>query len=89
MWILIVAILLLGLKLGGIGPFATLSWWWIFVPLGVLFAWWEVIDPMLGVSQRRAMSRIEKRKTERSERARRNLGMRAPPGDRRDGGGGN
>ena len=38
MWILIVAILLLGLKLGGIGPFATLSWWWIFVPLGVLFA---------------------------------------------------
>lgn len=78
MWILLVAIVLLGLKLGAVGPFATLSWWWIGVPLGLVFVWWEVIDPMFGVSQRRAMGKIETRKAERVTRARRFLGMRAP-----------
>ncbi|WP_297914117.1 TIGR04438 family Trp-rich protein [Thiomonas sp.] len=80
MWILLVAILLLGLKLGAVGPFATLSWWWIAIPLGLAFLWWEIIDPMFGVSQRRAMNKVEERKAERNTRARRNLGLRAPPG---------
>ncbi len=80
MWILLVAILLLGLKLGAVGPFATLSWWWIAIPLGLAFLWWEIIDPMFGVSQRRAMDKVEERKAERNARARRNLGLRAPPG---------
>lgn len=78
MWILLVAILLLALKLGAVGPFATVSWWWIGVPLGVVFLWWEIIDPMFGISQRRAMRKLGQRRTERATRARRNLGMRAP-----------
>ena len=78
MWILLVAILLLGLKLGAVGPFATLSWWWIAIPLGLAFLWWEIIDPMFGVSQRRAMEKVEERKAERNARARRNLGLRSP-----------
>ncbi len=82
MWILILAIVLLALKLGGVGPFGALSWWWIGIPLGAAFLWWEIIDPMFGISQRRAMQQIEQRKGERNARARRNLGMRAP----RDGG---
>ena len=82
MWILLVAILLLGLKLGAVGPFATLSWWWIGIPLGLAFLWWEIIDPMFGVSQRRAMEKVEERKADRNARARRNLGLRAPRGDK-------
>ncbi len=78
MWILLVAIALLGLKLGKVGPFATLSWWWILLPLAAVFLWWEIIDPMFGVSQRREMSKIDERKAERNLRARRRLGLRAP-----------
>ncbi len=78
MWILLVAVVLLGLKLEAVGPFATLSWWWIFIPLGVLFLWWEIIDPMFGVSQRRAMRKLEQRQGERAQRARHRLGLRAP-----------
>lgn len=77
MWVLIVAIVLLGLKLGGVGPFATLSWWWIAVPLGVVFLWWEIIDPMFAVSKKRAMRQMETRKQERNERSRKFLGMRS------------
>jgi small Trp-rich protein len=82
MWILLVAIVLLGLKLGAVGPFATLSWWWIAIPLGLAFLWWEIIDPKFGVSQRRAMAKVEERKAERNARARRNLGLHAPRGDK-------
>ena len=76
MWILIVAVVLLGLKLGAIGPFATLSWWWIGVPLGVVFLWWEIFDPMFAVSKKRAMREMDARKKGRNERARKFLGMR-------------
>lgn len=84
MWILLVAILLLGLKLGEVGPFASVSWWWIGVPLAVVFVWWEIIDPWLGISQKRAIRKVEQRRNERTTRARRNLGLRAPR-DGRDG----
>lgn len=76
MWILIVAIVLLGLKLAAIGPFANLSWWWVGVPLALVFLWWEIIDPMFAVSQKRAQREMDDRRKERNERARRFLGMR-------------
>ncbi len=76
MWVLIVAIVLLGLKLAGIGPFATLSWWWIGVPLAIAFLWWEIVDPMFAISKKRAMREMDARKQERNERSRKFLGMR-------------
>ncbi|MDE1952813.1 MAG: TIGR04438 family Trp-rich protein [Betaproteobacteria bacterium] len=77
MWVLVVAIVLLGLKFAAIGPFATLSWWWIAIPLAVVFVWWEIIDPMFAVSQKRAMREMGERKKERNEKARKALGMRS------------
>ena len=76
MWLLLIALVLLGLKLAALGPFATLSWWWIGIPLGAAFVWWEIIDPMFAVSQRRAVREMEQRRTERAEQLRAKLGMR-------------
>ena len=76
MWLLIVAVVLLGLKLGAIGPFATLSWWWIGVPLGLAFLWWEIIDPWLGLSQKRAVRDMAARRATRVDREREKLGLR-------------
>ncbi len=76
MWLLIVAVVLLGLKLGAIGPFATLSWWWIGVLLGLAFLWWEIIDPWLGLSQKRAVRDMAARRAARVDREREKLGLR-------------
>ena len=76
MWLLIVAVVLLGLKLGALGPFATLSWWWIGVPLALAFLWWEIIDPWLGLSQKRAVREMDERRAARTEREREKLGLR-------------
>ncbi len=75
MWLLIVAIVLLGLKFAAVGPFATLSWWWIAGALGVVFVYWELIDPWLAISQRRAVREMDARRAERVERERARLGM--------------
>ncbi len=76
MWLMIVAVVLLGLKLGGVGPFATLSWWWIGSLLGGAFVWWEIVDPMFAISQRRAMRQMGERRDARVERQRTKLGLR-------------
>ena len=76
MWLLVIAVVLLGLKLGGIGPFAGVSWWWIGLLLGGAFVWWEVVDPMFAVSQRRAMRQMDERRVARAERQRARLGLR-------------
>jgi small Trp-rich protein len=76
MWMLLVAIVLLGLKLAELGPFADLSWWWIALLLGLAFVWWEVIDPMFALSQKRAMKQMDQRREARADRARKSLGMR-------------
>ena len=77
MWLLFVAVVLLGLKLGAIGPFATLSWWWISIPLGLAFLWWEIVDPWLGLSQKRAVREMDERRTARVDREREKLGLRS------------
>ncbi len=75
MWLLIVAIVLLGLKFAALGPFASLSWWWIAGALGVVFIYWELIDPWLAISKKRAVREMELRREERVERGRAHLGL--------------
>lgn len=75
MWLLIVAIVLLGLKFAAVGPFATLSWWWIAGALGLVFIYWELIDPWLDISKRRAVREMDARRAERVERERARLGL--------------
>lgn len=66
--IIIIALLSL-LRYLEIGPFATLSWWWIAGLMGIAFVWFEYIEKMLGLDKRKAHEQLEKMRKERVEKA--------------------
>ncbi len=43
---------LVALKLLQVGPFAELSWWWVFAPLGVALLWFEGLEKLFGFDRR-------------------------------------
>ncbi|HYF60229.1 MAG TPA: TIGR04438 family Trp-rich protein [Burkholderiaceae bacterium] len=63
LWIGAVLVLLRWLE---IGPFATLSWWWVLAPLGVAFAWFEGLEKLFGRDKRQVDAiEWERRRQER------------------------
>ncbi len=66
--LVIVGVLLLLLKWADLGPFGGMSWGWVVAPFIGAVAWWAVADSM-GLTQRRAMQRDERRKQQRRDRA--------------------
>ena len=70
----IVGVLLIVMKLAAFGPVADLGWGWILLPFGLAVAWWGFADAS-GLTQRRAMKRMDDRKEERRQRQVKNLGM--------------
>lgn len=70
----VIGVLLVVLKLAGLGPFEELSWLWVLAPFGAAVAWWAVADST-GFTQRRAMERMEERKVKRRERDMEALGL--------------
>lgn len=67
--IIIVIVLLSGLRYFEVGPFASLSWWWIGLLLLIAFIWFEFIERMLGLDKRKAHEQMEKARKERVEKA--------------------
>ena len=55
----IVAVIILLMKIADIGPVAKLSWFWVLIPFGVLFVWWEIISPMIGWDKKKAEKKME------------------------------
>jgi len=45
-------VFLIALKLLAVGPFAELSWWWVALPFGLAFLWFEVLESALGFDRR-------------------------------------
>lgn len=76
---LILGVLLLVLKLAEFGPVAAWAWWVVLAPFGLAAAWWAFADS-IGLTQRRAMDKMEQTKAERRSRNLEALGM----GPRRD-----
>ena len=76
---LFVGIVLLALKLAEFGPVAAWSWWVVLLPFGLAVAWWGFADS-IGLTQRRAMDKMEQVKAERRSRNLEALGL----GTRRD-----
>ena len=72
--LVIVGTLLVFLKLAEFGPVANWSWLWILLPFGLAVAWWIYADST-GLTQRRAIRRMEERKTQRRERDIQALGL--------------
>ena len=74
MYAVIVGVLLLLAKLAEFGPFADWSWWVVLAPFGVAAVWWQFADSS-GLTKRREIDKIERRKQERREKALEALGI--------------
>jgi small Trp-rich protein len=71
---LLLGILLLVLKIADVGAVAGWSWLTVLAPFGLAAVWWGLSD-MFGVTQRRAMRRMELKKEERRSRNLEALGL--------------
>jgi small Trp-rich protein len=71
---MIVGLLLLALKLAEIGPVAAWGWTWVLLPFGLAIVWWAIADKT-GLTRRRAMRKMDERKTERRQRSLEQLGL--------------
>lgn len=74
MWFLMLGVLGVLLKYFEVGFVATLSWWIVLIPFGLAMAWWAWADSS-GYTKRKAMEREERRKQERIDRQRSQMGM--------------
>lgn len=72
MYLLILALLLLGLKLAGVESVAHWSWWWVLSPFALAALWWLWSD-LSGRTTRMAMKADEQRKAERLAEAKKRL----------------
>lgn len=66
--------ILLLLKLLEVDPVTGWSWMWILAPFGVAVVWWAYSDST-GLTQRRAIRRMEEKKVARRERDMQSLGL--------------
>jgi small Trp-rich protein len=78
---LVLGILLLALKLAEYGPVGAWSWWVVLAPFGLAVVWWGLADS-IGLTQRRAMDKMEEKKAERRNRNLEALGL-SPRRDRK------
>jgi len=77
---LIVGLLLAALKVAEFGPVAEWSWWTIAIPFGLAAAWWAFSDAS-GLTQKRAIRKMEDKKADRRRRDMEALGL-TPSRDR-------
>jgi len=78
---LILGLLLLAMKATEFGPVAGWSWFVVLAPFGLAVLWWAFADST-GLTQRRAIDKMERRKEERRKRDMEALGMTHRPAPR-------
>lgn len=74
MGFLVIGVLGLLLKYLEVGFVAHLSWWLVLSPFAMAMAWWAWADAS-GYTARKAMEREQRRKDERIDRQRSQLGQ--------------
>lgn len=70
----IVGIALLAMKLAEVGFAAEWSWWLVLSPFALAVAWWFFADTT-GLTQRRAMAKMDEKKEVRRQRNLEALGL--------------
>jgi small Trp-rich protein len=74
MGMLLLGLALLAMKAAAFGPVAEWSWFVVLAPFGLAVLWWAFADST-GLTQRRAIEKMEKRKIERRQRDMEALGL--------------
>ncbi len=78
--LVIVGVLLMLAKVADLGPVGGWSWWVVAAPFIAAAVWWQFADAS-GLTRKREMDKMERRKSERRDKALESLGLRT----RRDG----
>ena len=65
MWFIWVGVAMIVLKVLDISVFSELSWWWVALPFGVGFLWFEFVEKRLGMDKKKAFDEIDKAKKDR------------------------
>ena len=73
---LLLGLALLAMKAASFGPVADWSWFVVLAPFGLAVLWWAFADST-GLTQRRAMQKMDKRKADRRDRALAAMGLDA------------
>lgn len=68
MYLLIIGFLLVIMKFLEFGPVAEWSWWIILSPFIAIIIWWEVIEKIFKLRQKREIAQAEREKKERLDR---------------------
>jgi small Trp-rich protein len=74
MWMVVVGTLLVALKFADIEPVAAWSWWGVLAPFGLAVAWWAYADAT-GMTQRREMDKVDRKRADRRRNAFEALGI--------------
>ncbi|MDM0013078.1 TIGR04438 family Trp-rich protein [Variovorax sp. J22P168] len=74
MWFLLLGLLGVALKYLEIGFVANLSWWIVLIPFALAIAWWSWADSS-GYTKRKVVEKEDRRRQDRIDRQRSNLGM--------------
>ncbi len=64
MFFVVLGLLLIALKVGEVSVFTDWTWWTVLTPFALAALWWIYAD-MSGLTKRREMEKLEKRKLER------------------------
>ena len=73
MLFLIAGVIFLLMKWLEIGAVATWDWWVVLAPFGLAMAWWAWADAS-GYTKKKAMEKMDKRRTDRIEKNKEAIG---------------
>ncbi|KQM80084.1 TIGR04438 family Trp-rich protein [Xylophilus sp. Leaf220] len=74
MYFLGLGLVLLAMKWLELGPVVGWSWWIVLAPFALAVAWWAWADSS-GLTKRREMDKMDKRKADRIDKQREALGL--------------
>jgi small Trp-rich protein len=74
MYFLLIGLTALVMKYLGFDPVAAMPWWVVLSPFGLAVVWWAWADSS-GYTKRKEMDKMDKRKQDRIEKQRKQMGM--------------
>ena len=74
MYFLLIGITALVMKYLEFSPVSAMPWWVVLSPFGLAVAWWAWADSS-GYTKRKEMDKMDKRKHDRIEKQRKQMGM--------------
>ncbi|HEX5357210.1 MAG TPA: TIGR04438 family Trp-rich protein [Aquabacterium sp.] len=81
MWFVAIGVLVLILNIAGIGPVGAWTWkehWWIMLsPFALAALWWAWAD-WSGLTQRKAMKKVDDKREARRQKSLDALGLQSP-----------